>query len=155
MNDQIVLSWGAVAYRAQEMARKIRQSQHWPLNPTLYPIPRGGLFVAALMAREPGWPITNDPARADIAIDDIIDSGQTAERMARDHGLRTFALLDKSSFSDEDRDKWVIFPWEVEGLERDAAETVMRLEQMLDMDRQDNREMIAELRHGLGIEAST
>ena len=46
---------------------------------------------------------------ADLAIDDIIDSGATAERMKQEFGLKTLALVDKQ---DENLNEWVHFPWE-------------------------------------------
>ena len=95
-----------------------------PHQRVAYPIPSGGLYVAAMLAALSDVQITSDPDAARFAIDDIIDSGATAERMMRDHGLETLALLD--NLSEESR-PWVVFPWAVDGLERGLRDTIIRL----------------------------
>lgn len=80
----------------------------------VYPVPRGGIPVAYLLKSHSQKHITivDDPAEADILIDDLIDSGKTCLHYARLYTKKMFfALLDKRT--DEDyQNKWVVFPWE-------------------------------------------
>jgi len=88
----------------------------------IWGIPRGGAIVAG-MARLYGAIVVADPREADVAIDDIIDSGITARSVYETHGLKTVALIDK----ERDRiDSWVHFPWE-ESSEQDIASSVTRI----------------------------
>lgn len=148
MTDVVTLNWNMCAGLAFALERDLNHLKVGGLYPTAYPIPRGGLYVAALLAGRPGWTFTEDPKQANIAIDDIIDSGRTADAMLRDHSLITYALVDKQQRNEQ---RWVTFPWEVGGLPRDAADTVTRLEQMLDMSRAANLRLVAILRRELGI----
>ena len=88
----------------------------------IWGIPRGGAIVAG-MARLYGAIVVADPREADVAVDDIIDSGITARSVYETHGLNTVALINK----ERDRiDSWVHFPWE-ESSEQDIASSVTRI----------------------------
>ena len=88
----------------------------------IWGIPRGGAIVAG-MARRYGAIVVTDPREADVAVDDIIDSGMTAQSVYETHGLNTVALINK----ERDRiDSWVHFPWE-ESSEQDIASSVTRI----------------------------
>jgi len=75
----------------------------------IFGVPRGGVPVALALSGYFGFSIVDDPDEADIIVDDIIDSGATAEQYS--HYQKPFyALIDKTqpdAFSE-----WVIFPWE-------------------------------------------
>lgn len=76
----------------------------------VYPIPRGG--VAAALAVGEHLPITlvEDPADADLFLDDLIDSGATVEHWCdKFPGKPFFALLDKR---EDPSIGWIVFPWE-------------------------------------------
>ena len=92
-------------------------------------IPRGGSIVAGLAQRYGAIPVL-DPGEASIALDDIIDSGATRDRMLEQHNLDTLALVDKAA---EGIDDWVHFPWE-EPPEQDIASSVLRCLQYLGED---------------------
>ena len=85
-------------------------------------IPRGGAIVAA-MARNNGAILVENPTDADVALDDIIDSGATAEKTLEKYGLETIALIDKHKEGITD---WVHFAWE-EPPEQDIEESVRRI----------------------------
>ena len=93
------------------------------LGKKVYGIPRGGRIVAGL-ARQHGVQTVPHPEEGDIALDDIIDSGATANRMMEDHGMKTIALVDKRI--SQDYDGWVVFPWE-ESLPASGVDTVIRM----------------------------
>lgn len=85
-------------------------------------IPRGGIPVAYLLLKFDGFVLAEDEASAMVFVDDIIDSGRTAEEWQQRTGKEVFALLDKSnhnSLANGSAAKmllsagWIVFPWEV------------------------------------------
>lgn len=122
-SDTVDLSWPEAVALARRLHERIVE-RFEPHERVAYPIPRGGLFVAAMLAALSDVQITSDPHAAQFAVDDIIDSGATAERMQQDHGLETLALIDQR---DKQPQPWVVFPWDVDGLERDLRDTIIRL----------------------------
>ena len=121
MRQERRLSWDEVARRAQ------RLYEHCGPEPRLWGIPRGGTYVAAVMAGL-GARIAFTPHEADLAVDDIIDSGRTSARIKREFGLETIALFDRFAAPFEE---WLVFPWEEDTLEHDAHDTVTRLIQQI------------------------
>jgi GTP cyclohydrolase IA len=93
----------------------------------IYGIPRGGIPVAyALLNFLQGATITNIPERADIFIDDIIDSGATKEKWAQRYpGIPFVALYDKTNNPDLG---WLVFPWEgdAQGSIKDAVIRILQ-----------------------------
>jgi len=85
-------------------------------------IPRGGAIVSGL-ARRFGAIVVSDPKVADIALDDIIDSGKTASKIKAMYELPVIALVDKKK---EKIAEWVRFPWEEES-EQDISDSVLRM----------------------------
>ena len=114
------VSWDEVTLRARRLLE-----QHGP-GLRYWGIPRGGNYVAAVLAGL-GATVTTDGASADLAVDDILDSGRTAGRIRELHGIETVALFDKVA---EGFEEWLVFPWEAE-LELDAHDTVTRLIQQI------------------------
>ena len=114
------VSWDEVTLRARRLLE-----QHGP-GLRYWGIPRGGNYVAAVLAGL-GATVTTDAGSADLAVDDILDSGRTAERIRGLHGIDTVALFDKVA---EGFEEWLVFPWEGE-LELDAHDTVTRLIQQI------------------------
>lgn len=76
-----------------------------------YPIPRGGVPVALGMQKHIQFLLTDRPEIADVFIDDLIDSGSTAESFANAFpNVPLITLLDKRTL--EDSERWISFPWE-------------------------------------------
>lgn len=99
----------------------------------VYPIPRGGIPVAYALLPYVHSEIVDDPAIADIFVDDLIDSGRTRERFMETYpGKEFFALLDKTDTGSG----WVVFPWEVtaDGKDQSADDIVVRLLQHIGED---------------------
>ena len=91
-------------------------------------VPRGGTPVAALIDGMPDFEMVPHPEQAKFAVDDIVDSGATAHRVARDYGLTTYALVD---YREEPRmDGWVQFPWDPPA-DTDHEDIVRRLLQAI------------------------
>lgn len=120
------LTWTDADRLAGELVERIRR-EYGRIDLPLWPIPRGGVFVAALLAPR-GLTLVGQPHEAALAIDDIVDSGATAARVEREHGLRTFALLDRHAIPAEEY-AWVVFPWEAAtgGYAADAEAVVTRM----------------------------
>lgn len=82
----------------------------------IYGVPRGGEYVAiGIMETYPdAFKIVSDPKKADVIVDDIIDSGKTKDRYKNDIGedIDFRALIDKTK--GQFVNQWVIFPWETE-----------------------------------------
>ena len=112
------------------------------LNPTvalnIYPVPRGGVPAAYLVVAALGefYPSANvklvdDPSKADVFIDDIIDSGNTMRKYLEEHnGGLFFALVDKLSNPSDD---WFIFPWE-NTAEASIEDNILRMLQFIGED---------------------
>lgn len=91
----------------------------------LYGIPRGGQIVAGLTGRA-----VDRAADADAIVDDILDSGRTAAKWAREYGKPLWMLVDKQA---EGIKEWVTFPWDADPL-ADPQENVVRLLEFLGED---------------------
>lgn len=84
----------------------------FPKGCTVYGVPRGGVPVVYALRQYCNIRITDKPERADIIVDDIIDSGATKDKYAAEFPATPFvALIDKPNSSFKNR--WVEFPWEV------------------------------------------
>ena len=113
---------------------------------TLFPIPRGGIPAAYLVLKayeeiyqdsaKPPIVLTDDPVQADAYIDDLVDSGKTAERYRQRYGQKHFyALIHKTAdgASGYKLGEWLVFPWEGSE-EKSAEDSVVRLLQFIGED---------------------
>lgn len=75
----------------------------------VYAVPRGGIPAALAVGQYVDLMIVEDPAKAAVIIDDLIDSGATADRPEFER-KPFYALIDKRT--DEWRGKWIVWPWE-------------------------------------------
>lgn len=100
-----------------------------------YAIPRGGVPAAlAVIAHHGNLQLVDDPAEADLFIDDIIDSGDTMQRWCDAYpGKPFFSLIDKTLEGSEFSDRWVVFPWE-ETAEGGIEDNIKRLLQFVGED---------------------
>ena len=88
-------------------------------------VPRGGSHVASMLSAR-GVPVALAPEEATIAVDDVIDTGRTAERVRRRYGIETLALVTR-----REGEPYYLFPWERAeldaGMDADARDHVTRL----------------------------
>ena len=78
-------------------------------EPRIYAIPRGGIPAAYLVLKHLArGRLVDDPAQANVILDDLIDSGTTMAKFDDQMQACKVALLDKR----EDDLGWVVFPWE-------------------------------------------
>lgn len=121
---------------------------------TVYGVPRGGVPVAYLLSQI-GFSIGDDPATADVFVDDIIDSGATKDTYMTKHGRAFFGLIDKQQPAvaphSEFVDKWIVFPWEETG-ENGIEDNIRRILQYIgeDADRGGLEETPARVAKALG-----
>ena len=109
MTNKKFLSHQDVQKLASELSVKITQCGY--LGQKAYPIPRGGVPVAYLLAEM--CVIVDNPQDADFFVDDIIDSGSTMKRYCDDFPGKPFlALIDKTDSKCLFKHDWVVFPWE-------------------------------------------
>lgn len=123
------LTWEDIDKRVYDLMNKLPDPHH--SEPRVYGIPRGGSVVAAMLMAA-GILVVDDPSKATIIVDDIIDSGRTAERFKRMYGLETVALVNKQvSVEGETPDRelypgWVVFPWEANDDDSSSIDIVTR-----------------------------
>lgn len=113
-------------------------------------VPRGGVGAALILAASThGIRLAETPQEADVAVDDIIDSGRTAQRVAQMYNLPTAALFRRSTFNGKIGDRkdlqpmhgkiingpeFLVFPWEhkLDGGDDSAEDAVVRMLQVID-----------------------
>lgn len=129
------LTWEDVKNRAALVAARIRRE--YPRANTLraYAIPNGGIPAALAIAQHcPEITLVEDPAQASIFLDDLIDSGQTRERLFAQYGAHPFyALWDKTQ-NDPPHGTWVSFPWERAAKQEGPEDNIVRLLQFIGED---------------------
>jgi hypothetical protein len=124
------VTFGDLAAYLRNMAEAVRHKfpGQWV---DVYPVPRGGVPVAlGLRAYLDNMNIVDNPATADIIVDDIIDSGATARRLTLGTARPFMVLIAKNqtgmpnvwSAAIHESTDWVVFPWE--GNEQGSAEDV-------------------------------
>jgi len=101
------------------------------IYPRVYAIPRGGIPAAYALHTYTHFELVNDPAEAEVFIDDIIDSGNTMRRYSDQFpGIPFLALIDRTDIDcpADYKTGWLIFPWEdsVEG-ETSITDHITRL----------------------------
>lgn len=110
--SKYILTNAAVSNLAITLAARIHLLL--PEATKAFAIPRGGIPAAlAVAGRHGSLQLVDDPAEADLFIDDIIDSGDTMRRWCDEYpGKPFFSLIDKTREGSEFADCWVVFPWE-------------------------------------------
>lgn len=75
-----------------------------------FPIPRGGIPAALAIGQHVPLTLVDNAEEADILIDDLVDSGATAEHWTSQFpGKPLYTLIDKRH---EPEWGWIVFPWE-------------------------------------------
>ena len=118
----VALTWPEIDRLVDSMAARL------PPDSCCWGVPRGGSVVAALLRSSHGVNITADLKEATIAVDDIIDSGRTAQQVWEKYHLKLEPLIVKQNTD------WIVFPWEGTELSEDAENTVTRLLQQIGED---------------------
>lgn len=99
----------AVRLTKDHRPNKLEQGRIW--RPAIYGVPRGGVPVAFLLANAMPVIFVDKPEEAELFVDDLIDSGATRDKYAKDFpGIPFVTLFDKVNSTIAD--KWLVFPWE-------------------------------------------
>lgn len=78
----------------------------------VYGIPRGGVSAALAMRAHRHFELVDAPELADFVVDDLVDSGDTMERvLGLARNAAPVVLIDKREPGPYNG-KWVVFPWE-------------------------------------------
>jgi GTP cyclohydrolase I len=76
----------------------------------VYAVPRGGIPAALAVKRHVDILLVSEPHFAKVVLDDLIDTGATAERFTSE-GKHVFALIDKRTDLVYNG-QWIVWPWE-------------------------------------------
>jgi len=95
-------------------------SQEFDMNSFsgVYGPARGGVTLAATISNRYNLPYLGAPQKGCLIVDDIVDSGKTAEAwFGKGYTIATMyyeknASLKPNFWWKEKSDKWIIFPWE-------------------------------------------
>lgn len=91
----------------REIFERIRNLDIDKEGNVIYGVPTGGMIITAFMKNAD---VIHNPKLADIILDDIYDSGRTAQRYLHEYPDKAFiTLFDKRV---EVINDWLVFPWE-------------------------------------------
>ena len=125
MSFEVRFKWDEIDKLVQALADRLDGADHL----RVYGIPRGGQIVAGLLQRY-GIVACDLLHEASALVDDVRDSGATAERWTDSTGLSVYSLVEKPI---DTPSGWVRFPWEEES-KAEAADHVTRLLETLGLD---------------------
>ncbi len=96
-----------------------------------YGVPRGGAIIAGLLLMSrAGVTVVSRPEDAEYIIDDVIDSGATADRYMKQYPNCKFLALIKK----ESKEVWIKFPWEGQDSLSAREDVITRLLQTIGED---------------------
>jgi GTP cyclohydrolase I len=126
-----VLSWQDIHDLAGKVAGMIVEL-NLPHPPIIYGVPRGGIHAAQAVLQHfnSEAKMVGDPNLANVFVDDIVDSGATAQRHEAykdrfGHPIPFFALVDKQKGQKDNN--WWEFPWETMKGETGPEENITRI----------------------------
>lgn len=110
----------------------------------VYAVPRGGVpafylverWFATLCAQTPVHRFLDmaaTPAEADCYLDDLVDSGNTRQRLTLISDVPFYALIEKGTTPGFAHGEWLVFPWE-ESEEKSIEDAFVRLIQFVGED---------------------
>lgn len=107
------LSWKEV----YDLLDEIKRTYH--PDAKYYGIPRGGQIVAGLLGNA-----VDTPEEADVIVDDILNSGKTADIYKQKYGKPVVILFDKRA---QKTTEWIVFPWEINDTHVDHQAIITRM----------------------------
>jgi GTP cyclohydrolase I len=122
---------------ATRWAAKVNRLNEAEQLTDVFGVPRGGLVPAAIVAGLLELPLTDCPGPMTLVVDDLVDSGHTAETYVN----HMFDALFRKSWSPDCygnaqhlTDAWLVFPWEAAVGELAPTDAVVRLLQHIGED---------------------
>ena len=111
---KIYISWKAIYAKIKKLDK----------NKKYYGIPRGGQIIAGLTGNA-----VDTVKECDVIIDDIYDSGRTAQKWAKQYKKEIVFLYDKR----KEKLPWIVFPWE-DTFNNSFENNIARMLQMIGQD---------------------
>jgi len=106
-----IITWDEVFERLSHIDKRIYQDKEACV---IYGIPKGGMIAAGFLRNAHS---THDINKANIILDDLVDSGATREIYREKYPDKVFhALFDKQTEHTRD---WLVFPWETDHPQRE------------------------------------
>lgn len=137
MPEKLYWTWDTVRQAAAIIATTQLPLRGRPAH-FVYGVPRGGVYAALALVKECSWEVylTDKPERADVIVDDIIDTGKTRDRYKKQFPDKPFvALVDKTN-GYKDLRPWIVFPWEAQSDEDGPEDNIRRILQYIGEDPQ-------------------
>lgn len=134
--EKEILTHDKLLHLATTLAYKIQKEFKSHTKPIkVYGIPRGGVCASYLLSSiYSQLLIVDEPEKADLLIDDIIDSGKTLWTWVNNFPRKPFyCLIDKTNPKDSYYNRWVVFPWEGD-VESSIEDNIIRLLQFIGED---------------------
>ena len=120
--ERIFVSWEEYEDMVSSLKKLIRDSKI--VFDGVYGIPRGGLILAVSLSHELNLPLLIYPTTNTLVVDDISDEGKTLSSLKN----RKIATLFSTPWTKikpdwfikekENKDSWIIFPWENKNTEQ-------------------------------------
>jgi len=134
-NEPVILPWADVQMAAEALADR---TEDLPIT-GVYGIPRGGTYVAIMVANLLNLNLLEEYEAGCLVVDDLVDSGKTAREFI---GLTChFDALFRKPHSPLDVaphalgiDSWIVFPWELTEESRGPEDSIRRILQHLGED---------------------
>jgi GTP cyclohydrolase I len=130
MNEKLVVTPTQVAVMVAEMAQLVKDKYKQKSSRVkIWGVPRGGIPVAMMLSGMLDCPLADNPASADIVVDDILDSGATMVRYQEQFPDKWFLPMIRKIADPVWTNKWIVLPWEVtdKGVDVSADDIVLRL----------------------------
>lgn len=111
--ELIYLAWWDCEAAAEALALR-HENRRWT---SVYGIPRGGCVPAVMVAGLLGLPIVDAPDENTLIVDDLVDSGKTAEQFDPDQFDALFRKpASPLAYAPQAivHDGWLVFPWEAD-----------------------------------------
>lgn len=106
MKGRIILTNLDIQNKATNLITRIRAALPNKNEISVFGVPRGGIPVIYILKSFGRIKIVDDPANADVIIDDIVDSGKTRNHYITQYPYTPFLALYEHS------ENWLCFPWE-------------------------------------------
>jgi GTP cyclohydrolase I len=123
--NKIYISWEGIFSRLKQF--------DYATN-VVYGIPSGGMILTAFLKNAK---VTHDPKEATMILDDVIDSGKTAQKYLQ-YGVPVRALFTSENKIDYElmKKNWIVFPWEMDhpAGQKSVQDNIVRMLQYLGED---------------------
>lgn len=107
--EKYFVTWEEIYNRVNEL----------PKDVFVWGIPRGGQIIAGLTGKA-----VDSIDSAGAIVDDILDSGETGKKYNK-YNKPIYYLFNKQE-EEKIRNKWVVFPWEINDTEKDIEDIIVR-----------------------------